>query len=291
MPEIGHFTSPEAERAFRDAYDTIADRWPVPSTPIDVETSFGTTYVRRSGTGTGAPIVLLPGISGSGLAWSRVIEEFARDRVVYTPDVIGWAGRCVQTAPLRDVADIARWMNEVLDGLGEERVHLAGNSVGSWFAAVTAVHHSDRLASVTMFEPGGATFTKPRLSMLLKFLVAGIRPTAERMRKFNRWLSPGLEWTDEQYALALAGVKFRMGMPWERMLTDEELSTLTAPLLVLYGAQTVASDHLAGAARIRDRIPSAEIEIYPEVGHDLLWANPEQVVPRFLDFVERHDRS
>lgn len=288
MPKIGRFASAEAENAFHRAYDTIADTWPVPSTSFDVETSFGTTFVRRSGTGTGAPIVLLPGISGSGLAWVPVIERLSRDRVVYTPDVIGWAGRCVQTAPLNDAADIARWMSELFDGLGEERVHLAGNSVGSWFAAVTAVHHSDRLASVTMFEPGGSTFTKPRWSMLFKFLVAGIRPTPERMRKFNRWLSPRLEWTDEQYALGLTGLKFKMGMPWERPLTDEELATLTAPLLVMYGAETVASDYRVGAARVRDHIPSAEIEIYPNVGHDLLWANPDEVVPRFLDFVGRH---
>ncbi|MDH6291776.1 MULTISPECIES: alpha/beta fold hydrolase [Rhodococcus] len=44
-----------------------------------------------------------------------------------------------------------------------------------------------------------------------------------------------------------------------------------------------------GAARAREHIPSVEVEIYPGIGHDLLWANPEQVIPRFLDFTDSHD--
>lgn len=290
MPKIGRFTSEEAKSTFLRAYDEIAAKWPAPSTYIDVETSFGTTRVRKSGSGAGAPIVLLPGIGGNGQVWFRFIEELARDRVVYTPDVIGWAGRCVQTAPLRDTEDIAKWMAETLDGLGEDRVHLAGNSLGAWLAGAIAVHRSERLASLTMFEPSASTFAKVRLSLLFKFIVAGARPTPERMRKFNRWLMPGFELSDEESAFALAAVKFRMAMPWDRPFTDEQLAAITAPSLILFGADTVVSDPELGAARARNHIPSADVEIYPGIGHDLLWANPEQILPRFLDFVGSHDQ-
>ncbi|WP_169810916.1 alpha/beta fold hydrolase [Nocardia amikacinitolerans] len=290
MPKIGRFTSEEAKATFLRAYDTVAAKWPVPSTDIDVETFFGTTRVRKSGNGDGAPIVLLPGIGGNGQVWLNFIEDLARERVVYTPDVIGWAGRCVQTAPVRDTADIATWMVEVLDGLGEDRVHLAGNSLGAWLAGAIAVHRCDRLASLTMFEPSGATFAKPRWSLLFKFLVAGARPTPERMRKFNKWLMPGLDFTDEEFALAMATVRFRSGMPWDRPFTDEQLAAITAPSLVLFGADTVVSDPQLGAARARNHMPSVEAEIYPGIGHDLLWANPEQIIPRFLDFVAHHDQ-
>ncbi|MFE3618451.1 alpha/beta fold hydrolase, partial [Streptomyces anulatus] len=190
MPKIGRFTSDEAKADYLRIYDAWAERWPIPSTVVDVETSFGTTRVRKSGSGTGAPVLLLPGTSGNGLVWQRFIEDFASERVVYTPDVIGWPGRCVQTAPVRDGADVAKWVVETLDGLGEDRVHLAGNSLGAWMAGMVGVYYSDRLASLTMFEPGGATFAKPKWSLLLKFLAAGLRPTPERMRKLNAWLTP-----------------------------------------------------------------------------------------------------
>lgn len=289
MPKIGRFTSEKAKTEFLHAYDTAAAKWPVPSTNLDVETSFGTTRVRRSGSGAGAPIVLLPGIGGNGQVWYRFIEELARDHVVYTPDVIGWAGRCVQTAPLRDAQDVATWMTEVFDELGEDRVHLAGNSLGAWLAGAVAVSRSDRLVSLTMLEPSAATFGKPRWGLLLKFLVAGMRPTPERVRTFNSWLMPGLEMTDEELAVAMAAVKFRMAMPWDRMFTDEQLAAITAPTLVLFGADTVVADPELGAARAHAHIPSVETEIQPDVGHDLLWANPGQVIPRFLGFTDSHD--
>ncbi|MGY0502944.1 alpha/beta fold hydrolase [Nocardia sp. FBN12] len=290
MPKIGRFTSDEAKADYLRIYDAWAERWPIPSTVVDVETSFGTTRVRKSGSGTGAPVLLLPGTSGNGLVWQRFIEDFASERVVYTPDVIGWPGRCVQTAPVRDGADVAKWVVETLDGLGEDRVHLAGNSLGAWMAGMVGVYYSDRLASLTMFEPGGATFAKPKWSLLLKFLAAGLRPTPERMRKLNAWLTPRAQLTDEEFAMVMASLKFRPGMPWDRVLTDEELAAITAPTLVLFGAETVVNDPELGAARARQHIPSVDVQIYPGIGHDLLWANQEVVIPRFLDFADNHDQ-
>lgn len=289
VPKIGRFTNTEAKAAFLAGYDTVAAKWPVPSVDLDVETPFGTTRVRKSGSGEGTPIVLLPGIGGNGMVWHRFIEELSRDHVVYTPDVIGWAGLCEQSAPLNDAQDIAKWMVAVLDGLGEKRVHLAGNSYGAWLAGVVAVYHSEHLASLTMFEPSGATFAKPSWGLLLKFLKAGMRPTPERMRKLNKWLMPGFEMTDDEFAVAMATTKYRSGVPWDRPFTDEQLAAITAPSLILYGAETVVSDPVHGAARVHAHIPTVEVETYPGIGHDLLWANPDQVIPRFLNFIDSHD--
>lgn len=289
MPKIGRFTSDEVESTYLRAYDTLAAQWPVSSTEVDVETSFGTTRVRKSGTGEGAPLLLLPGMGGNCLFWGPFIEDLARDRVVYTPDVIGWAGRCVQTAPMRDGADVAKWVAEVITGLGEDRVHLAGYSLGAWIAAVTGAHHADRLASLSLLEPTPAVFARLRLGLLRKFIVAGIRPTKAKMQKFNEWLQPRVEMTDEEWAMVLASLKFRLAQPLPRPLTDEQFAAITAPLLVLFGADTVLHDPEQAASRVRRHIPSADIESYPGVGHDMLWAIPEQVIPRFLAFADKHD--
>ncbi|WP_162958285.1 hypothetical protein [Nocardia yunnanensis] len=42
-------------------------------------------------------------------------------------------------------------------------------------------------------------------------------------------------------------------------------------------------------ASLRDHLPAAVVDIYPGVGHEMLWAIPDQVIPRFLDFVRQHD--
>nr|WP_143545641.1 hypothetical protein [Rhodococcus sp. 06-1059B-a] len=52
------------------------------------------------------------------------------------------------------------------------------------------------------------------------------------MRKLIEWLQPRTVLSDEEYALALAAVKF----------TDAEVGAITAPSLVLFGAGTVVAD-------------------------------------------------
>ncbi|MFI6998928.1 alpha/beta fold hydrolase [Nocardia sp. NPDC050175] len=291
MPKIGRFTNAEVESTYLRAYETLAAQWAVPSTEIDVETSFGTTRVRKSGAGEGAPLLLLPGISGNCLFWSPFIEELARGRVVYTPDIIGWPGRCVQTAPVRDETDVAKWVAEVITGLGVDRVHLVGYSLGAWIAAVAGAHHPDRLASLSLLEPTPAVFARLRWGLIFKFIVAGIRPTKAKMQKLNEWLSPTIELTDDEWTMVLSGLKFRLALPLPRPLTDERFAAITTPLLILFGADTVLHDPEQAASRARQHVPSADIESYPGVGHDMLWAIPEQVIPRLLAFADKHDSA
>ncbi|WP_328406005.1 alpha/beta fold hydrolase [Nocardia sp. NBC_00403] len=289
MPKIGRFTSSEAKAAYLRAYEALAVDWPVPSTDIEVETTFGTTRVRKSGTGAGLPLVLLPGMPGNSLFWTPFIEELTRERVVYTPDVIGWPGRCEQSTPVRDHAEIMKWLVEVIDGLGEARIHVAGYSDGAWIAGLLGVHHSERLASLSMLEPGGATFAKPRWGLLLKMVSAGMRPTRERMQKLTQWLTPGVVLSDKEWAMAVAGFKFRLALPWPKPFTDEQLAAITAPLLVLFGGATVVNDPDIGVRRLRQHAPAADVEVYPGVGHELLWVLPQKVIPRLLEFVAEND--
>ncbi|WP_431950324.1 alpha/beta fold hydrolase [Nocardia lijiangensis] len=291
MLKIGRFTNDKAKAIYLDAYDTVAARWPMASTEFEIETSFGTTHVRKSGSGEGAPLLLLPSLGGNALFWTPFIQELARDRVVFACDVLGWAGRSEQTAPLRTEADLAQWGAELVRGLGAGRVHLVGYSQGAWLAAVIGAYHSGLLASLSLLEPAPVTFAKPSWKILRRFLVAGMRPTRAAMEKFNEWLTPGVRLGDQEWEMLLAGFKFRPGVPWLPPLAADRFAAITTPLLVLFGGDTVVHDPQLAADRVRQRVPTAEIEIYPGVGHELIWATPEQVITRLLGFVSDHDRA
>ena len=51
MPKIGRFKNEASKQAYESIYRELEGTWPVPSTQLDVPTSFGTTHIRRSGTG------------------------------------------------------------------------------------------------------------------------------------------------------------------------------------------------------------------------------------------------
>lgn len=288
MPRIGRFKNDASKQAYESIYRELEGAWPVPSTQLDVPTSFGTTHVRTSGSGPQTPIVLLHAVGANHLQWHIVVEDLCRDRVVYALDTIGTAGRSVQTAPLTDETDFATWVGEVLDELGVDRVHLVGYSHGAWHAALVALHSPQRLASVTLIEPGGV-FDKPSWRVLLKMVRAGIRRTDDSLRKLNEWMSPGYVVGDREFALVKEALNYRPGIGWARMLKDSEVRSLAVPLLVVFGAETVVSNPERVAARLADLQPRAEVEIYAGTGHGILGHIPDRVMPRILGFVRDHE--
>ncbi|WP_378734823.1 alpha/beta fold hydrolase [Nocardia brasiliensis] len=290
MTKIGKFKNDQARETFLRAYEALETLWPLPATTLDIQTALGSTHVRHSGSGAKTPIVLLHPIGGNGLVWHSIIEDLARDRVVYALDTIGTAGRSVQTAPLRGESDLAAWFDEVMAGLGLDRVHVVGYSHGAWHAGLVALHEAGRLASVTLIEPGGV-FVKPKWSVLLKMIAFGMKGKSDKnLRKIAEWLTPGVRLHELEFALAKPALEYRMRIGWARVLKDAELRSITTPTLVMFGADTLVADPELAARRIAEHMPDAETVIYPGTGHGVLLQIPRQLTRRILEFVQQHDQ-
>ncbi|MGX1807066.1 alpha/beta fold hydrolase [Nocardia sp. NPDC055321] len=284
--KIGRFNNDEARAAHDRAYDELEALWPLPAERYDIPTRFGSTHVRRSGSGTGAPIVLLHPFPGNGLYWHRFIEAFARDRTVYALDTIGAAGRTIQTAPVGE-RNFAVWFDEVMAGLGVERAHVVGYSQGSWTGSIIALHGSRRLASLSLIEPG--VFTKMKLRVLFKVIRLSARPTDANLRKLSEWLTPGSRIDDKTMACLKTAIGYRSTVGWPRVFDDAELRSISTPTLAIFGSESLGCDPRRSAERIAEHLPHGESEIYPGMGHAVLDQIPERVIPRILSFIAQHD--
>lgn len=58
--------------------------------------------------------------------------------------MLGEQGRSVHEEPIRDFADSAAWIEDVLVELGIDRAHLIGTSLGGWNAANYAARYPRR---------------------------------------------------------------------------------------------------------------------------------------------------
>ncbi|MFE6924440.1 alpha/beta fold hydrolase [Nocardia sp. NPDC057663] len=287
MAKIGRFKNDKAREEFLRAYRDLEKQQPIPSTTVDVATSFGTTRVRTFGRGGGVPIVLMHSLGGNSLAWTHVIEEIARDRVVHAPEFLGTPGLSIQTAPI-DETRFGAWFLEVLDGLGVDRVHLVGYSQGGWQAMAIAASEPRRLVSLTVIEPGG-TLTKVRWGVLWKMIKAGARPTDKNLRKLNEWLNPGVTLTDAEFAGVKAALGYVPSIGYPRMFTDERLATITVPTLGLFGSESLVADATFATQRLRDNVPTCETEIFAGAGHGIFHQIPKQVNAAILDFTRRYE--
>jgi pimeloyl-ACP methyl ester carboxylesterase len=108
------------------------------------------TYER---TGGGEPLLLLHGTGSSRGVWKPVIPLLASEREVIAVDLPGHGGSPLVPGVSRMPVGYAQVLGEMLDQLGLDSVHAAGNSMGGWTALELA--KLGRARSVVALGPAG----------------------------------------------------------------------------------------------------------------------------------------
>jgi pimeloyl-ACP methyl ester carboxylesterase len=287
--DLSGFKTPEGGRRYLRAYDQVLAQWPVPFQELEVPTPFGDTHIIVSGPQGAPPLVLLHATGTSATGWLLNVGPLSQRYRVYAVDILGEPGKTRQTRLLRDRADGAGWLAAVLDGLGLDRVRLAGWSFGGWLTlnfVLAAPHRIDQAVLLAPF----ASLAPYRLPVLL-FLKAGpYLPLGPSGRLTLRLMAPGFAF-NQQFAqqFALGGRYFRYANPrrsvFPRPYPEEELRAVLVPTLLLVGdkEQTFDPRHaLATAARL---VPGIQTELLAGAGHLLAMDSAQQVNERMLQFL------
>ena len=104
--------------------------------------------------GSGPPLVLVHGLGGSLVNWEPVLDLLAAERDVIAVDMPGFGGSDPLPAGQRHTpVAMGAAITAHLSGLGVERPHLAGNSLGAWVALEMAADGG--AASVCAISPAG----------------------------------------------------------------------------------------------------------------------------------------
>lgn len=130
---------------------------PTPRSTLDLETTFGRVRVYEFGAASAdraaIPVVLLPGRTSGVPMWVYNLPDLAAARTAFALDALGDAGLSVQIRSIRDAADQADWLDQVLAQLPVPRIHLLGHSFGGWLAANYAAWHPERVQTLTLLDP------------------------------------------------------------------------------------------------------------------------------------------
>ena len=281
------FVSTQARAEYESAYDRAFATLPAPAEQHDVPTDFGSARVYRFGETGPAPLVLLPGRAGTTIMWEPNLAALAAEHPVWTVDLIGEPGRSEQTAPIRDAADQAAWIDGVLRSLDLRGVHLVGYSFGGWLAMNQAVRAAGRLASVTVIDPV-QTFTRFPVPLLVRTtlaLIPGIRRWARP--SFLRWTAGGVDVpADDPVATIIdEGMRtFKITLPVPALFTDEQLRSVRLPVLALIAGRSVMHDARRAVARAKALLPDVRAELWPSATHAIAGESPAEVNARILEF-------
>jgi pimeloyl-ACP methyl ester carboxylesterase len=281
--KIGHFRSAQAFADFLTRYRRCFTALPPVAEIHDVPTAFGAVRVYRFAGGGGTPVLLLPGRNGPTPVYGTNVTPLLRHRDVYCLDLLGEPGLSVQTAPIADSVDQARWLDQAITGLGLTRVHLCGISIGGWSAVNYAVRHPGRAASLVLLDPA-MTFDRiplPMLAASIPMVVPGV-PQWVRNRLL-KWISgdadlSGAADVAELISVAIAGFVLRLPAPTR--FSDAELRGLQLPVLALLAGRSVVLRADRAAALARNVLPHAHIEVWPDASHAINGEYPAEIAER-----------
>jgi pimeloyl-ACP methyl ester carboxylesterase len=193
------------------------------------------------------------------------------------------------------LSDLADDCVGILDGLGIERAHVLGASMGGMIAQQMAIEHPDRLLSLTsmMSTTGEPDVGQPTEEALTALLAPS--PT-ERDAYIQTSADKAIVWASKRYydrarAEAAAAEAYDRGFYPEgvpRQLAailatgprDEGLRGLTMPTLVIHGLDDTLIPP-PGGERTAELVPGARLLLVEDMGHD----RPEELWPLLTEAI------
>ena len=243
----------------------------------------------------GGPVVVFGGSLGSDLRmWEpQVAPLVERGFRVVRYDARGHGGSPVPPGPY-ELDDLGGDVLALLDDLGVDRVHFAGLSLGGMTGMWLGVHAPDRIASLvlccTSAKLGPPSMWADRARTVRAEGTAAIAEAG-----VSRGLTPGdLERHPDRAeflramiaAVPAEGYAACCGVI-ERMDLLDVLPKISAPTLVIAGAEDPATPPAGHSDLIAEGIPGARLEVVADAAHLGNYEQPEEFTRLILGHLER----
>ncbi len=259
--------------------------------------------------GTGEPVVLLHGFTGTWHHWRPVLGELVARYEVIAPTLAGHAGG----PPLRVVAEHslshgADHLEQHLDDLGVATAHFVGNSMGGALSLEMAKR--GRARSVVALSPGGlwepGSPEPQRIAAFFARTLKLTRASASRAELIVR--RPGARHLALRDIMRFgelvppADAVDLMRTSLQCSIVDDVLRALRAdaahledldrcegtPVRVAWAQHDRILPMTEHAGRARREIPGVDYVVMPRVGHVPMWDDTRLVVRTITEFVDRH---
>ena len=260
-------------------------------------------------TGAGDPIVFVHEFAGHHLSWETQVRHFSRRYRCITYQARGWPPSDVPASfesysQARAADDIA----DVMKGLGVDRAHVVGLSMGATAAIEFAIRHPGKGLSIAAAGAGTGSTRDPAvlarfrreaeemaarierdgIAALGEIYLAG--PARQQLlakdpRGYAEFKLQFIEGASAGRALTMRGVQARRVAFFER---EAELRAIADPVLIICGDEDDGT--LDVSVFMKRLIPRCGLMVFPKTGHGINLEEPagfNAVVGDFIHAVEK----
>ena len=257
--------------------------------------------------GSGEPVLFVHEFAGDHRSWEPQVRAFSRLYRCVTYAARGYPPSDVPSDPAAySQARAADDAVAVLDGLGIERAHVVGLSMGGFCALHVGLRHPDRARSLVVAGTGyGAqperqeAFRRESEAIAAAFEAEGTAAVAERYavgparvqfqgkdpRGWAEFAARLAEHSAEGSALTMRNVQARRPSLYD---LRDALAALEVPVLLVVGDEDEGC--LEPALMLKRTIPTSGLAVLPRTGHTINLEEPEafdRLLGGFLASVEQ----
>lgn len=287
---VGHWDSAEGQDRFLAAYQESFLEMPEASEVYEIRTDFGVVRAYRfDGEGPGPATVLLPGRASASPVWADNMPHLLQTGDVYAIDLLGEPGMSVQERPISTDADQAAWLQQAIEALPEDQVHLVGLSIGGWTATNLALHHPEQIEAMTLIDPV-FVFDDMPLGTVIRSIPAAFSWMPKTWRDgFNSYTAGGAEVEDVPVAEMIeAGMQhYRLRLPQPSRISEESLAALEMPVLAVIAGESVMLDAETAAATAARALPRGTVRVYDSASHAVSGEHPEEIAADIAELLEQ----
>jgi abhydrolase domain-containing protein 6 len=246
--------------------------------------------------GKGPAILLLHGYTADKDNWLSFAEYLTKDYHVVIPDIPGYGESSQIEKDSYDLSNQMSRLHKFAQAIELKKFHVAGNSMGGFYAGVYTVRYPDEVISLGLFDAGGVASLEK--SVVAKMMEKGENPFDVKDSK--DWTSisklmfvnpPSIPYPIKKVMIktALANRIFyaKLGKEFfpDFLSLEKDLPNIKAPALILWGDQDKAID-VSSVPVFEKGLKNHKTVIIKDCGHLPHLEKPEETATQYLDFIK-----
>ncbi|MBT8490193.1 MAG: alpha/beta hydrolase [Deltaproteobacteria bacterium] len=246
--------------------------------------------------GKGPTILLLHGYTANKDNWTRFAVYLTKDCHLVIPDIPGYGESSKIETASYDLSNQMSRLHKFTRAVELKKFHIAGNSMGGFFAGTYAVRYPDEIISVGLFDAAGVKSLKKSAVMKMMEKDENVLLLKDS-NDFPRIMSlvftnpPSLPYPLKKVFIqtALANRTFyekeRKELFTDFYSLEKELPNIKAPTLILWGDQDKILD-VSSVSVFEKGLKNHKTVIIKDCGHLPMMEKPQETATYYRNFIK-----